>query len=121
MQLLHKLRESGIQLSLHENRIAVTGEMSNEQRRAINRSKPAIQRELRRESVLKRMDEDDQPRRYYVETDDKSHPDFVILALAIRDVGTCELSIPRPRYDGFKLIETLEGWEDRPDHHEHNN
>jgi hypothetical protein len=40
---------------------------------------------------------------------DDGDSEFVILSLAIRDVGTCELSIPRDRYDGFKLLELLEG------------
>ena len=109
MQLLHKLRESGIQLSLHENRIAVTGQMSNDQRREINQNKAAIQKDLRREAVLKMLAEDDRPRKCYWLTDDKADSDHVILALAIRDVGTCELSISKDRYDGFKLLDILEG------------
>ena len=43
---------------------------------------------------------------YSWRTDDED-PEFVVLALAIRDVGTCELSIPHERYDAFELIEIL--------------
>ncbi len=39
--------------------------------------------------------------------DDKAHPEFIVLLLAIRDVGTCELSIPREKYDAFEMLEVL--------------
>ena len=66
------------------------------------------ERQKRLEPVLKMMDEDDQRRKYYWLTDDKAHPDFVILVFAIRDVGTGELSIPREKYDPFLLMEILD-------------
>ncbi len=67
-----------------------------------------LQREARRQKVLQMMAEDDQPRKYYWATDDKAHPEFVILTLAIRDVGTCEMSIPKEKYDPFLLMEILD-------------
>ena len=66
------------------------------------------ERQKRLEPVLKMMAEDDQRRKYYWLTDDKAHPDFVILVFAIRDVGTGELSIPREKYDPFLLMEILD-------------
>jgi hypothetical protein len=38
----------------------------------------------------------------------ESEPDAVILAVAIRGKGTCELRIRRDRYDGFAVLELLE-------------
>ncbi len=40
--------------------------------------------------------------------DHESEPDAVILALAIRGKGTCELRIRRDRYDAFAVLELLE-------------
>ena len=34
--------------------------------------------------------------------------DPVIVALAIRDVGTCELAIPAANYDAFALLAVME-------------
>ena len=46
--------------------------------------------------------------RYAVVTDTETEPEAVILALAIRDIGTCELRIPRARFDPFLLLELVE-------------
>ncbi len=40
--------------------------------------------------------------------DHESEPDAVILALALRGKGTCELRIRRDRYDAFAVLELLE-------------
>lgn len=45
--------------------------------------------------------------RYAMETD-TSDPDAVILTLAIRGKGACELRIPKSRYDAFALLELIE-------------
>ncbi len=106
--MLDALQRSGLRLSLDEGRIAVTGHLTNEQRRTINKNKPVLKAELRRAAVLKMMAEDDQPRKYYWVTDDKAHPEFVFLTLAIRDIGTCEMSMPKEKYDPFLLMEILD-------------
>lgn len=46
--------------------------------------------------------------RYAMEAHDGIEPDAVILTLAIRGKGTCELHIPKSRYDGFALLELIE-------------
>lgn len=46
--------------------------------------------------------------RYAVATDTESDPDAVIVALAIRGRATCELLIPRDRYDGTLLLDLIE-------------
>ena len=37
----------------------------------------------------------------------QAEPDAVILALAIRGIGTCELRIPKAKYDGILLLEHI--------------
>jgi hypothetical protein len=46
--------------------------------------------------------------RYAVLTDAETEPEAVIVALAIRDVGTCELRIARKKWDGVLFLEMLE-------------
>ncbi len=46
--------------------------------------------------------------RYAVLTDTEAEPEAVILALAIRNRATCELRIPRDKYDPFLLLDLIE-------------
>ncbi len=46
--------------------------------------------------------------RYAVQSHDEVEPDSVILTVAIRGKGACELRIPKSRYDGFALLELIE-------------
>ena len=46
--------------------------------------------------------------RYAVLTDTEADPEAVILALAIRGVATCELRIPRAKYDPFLLLDLID-------------
>jgi len=46
--------------------------------------------------------------RYSLVTDTEADSEAVILALAIRDVGTCELRIPKAKYDPFLLLDLIE-------------
>lgn len=62
--------------------------------------------EARRQAVLKMLD--DAPGIRYAFTADDPDTDPVLAALAIRDVGTCELAIPQARYDGFALLSLIE-------------
>ncbi len=45
---------------------------------------------------------------YATEVYDDGESETVILSLAIRDKGACELRIPKSRYDAFKLLELIE-------------
>jgi hypothetical protein len=47
----------------------------------------------------------------YAVTVDGSGTDPVVMALAIRDKGTCEVLIPKDRYDPFAVLAMMEGWE----------
>jgi hypothetical protein len=57
--------------------------------------------------VQRILDQAPESVRYAYLTDDTAYPDFVVLVMAIRGVGTCELSIPREQYDAFKLLEII--------------
>ncbi len=46
--------------------------------------------------------------RYAMKTHTEIDPDAVILTLAIRGKGACELRIPKSRYDAFALLELIE-------------
>lgn len=63
--------------------------------------------EARRQRVLAMLRESPAAR-YAVVTDTESDPDAVIVALAIRGRATCELLIPRNRYDGTLLLDLIE-------------
>ena len=52
--------------------------------------------------------ESDPGLRVCVETHDNAEPEAVILTLAIRGKGACELRIPKSRYDGIALLELIE-------------
>ncbi len=111
--LIDELRNGGAEIHIvDDSYIEVTGNLTNPQREAIRAYKPELLsllgRERRRQRVLHMMAEDDQPRKYYWATDDKAHPEFVFLTLAIRDVGTCEMSMPKEKYDPFLLMEILD-------------
>lgn len=77
----------------------------------LRKYKPAIIEELKRRDRYARVWQmlEDQPsiRRAFV-TDTMSDRDNVILTLAIRGVGTCELEIPKRKYDPFLLLAIIE-------------
>ena len=41
-------------------------------------------------------------------SDDQTDPEYVIITLAIRGQATCDLRIPKDRYDGPKMLELIE-------------
>lgn len=45
---------------------------------------------------------------YAVLTDSESDPGAVIVVVAIRERATCELHIPRDKYDGLLLLDLIE-------------
>lgn len=117
--LLERLRVAGVTLEVGDGdklrAKGAEGAITPELRAAIAAHKaellealraPVAAREERRRQVLAML-ERDPGIRYGWLTDDKCHREHVIVALAIRDIGTCELSIERPRYDAFKLLEII--------------
>lgn len=79
--------------------------------RRLRKHKPAIIAELRREErrvrVLQMLEEKPEIKRAFL-TDTEADPDSVIIAFAIRDVGTCELLIPQSKYDPFAVLDVIE-------------
>jgi len=45
---------------------------------------------------------------YAMTSDDESEPSAVILTLGVRDKATCELRIPKDKYDGLALLPVIE-------------
>jgi hypothetical protein len=45
---------------------------------------------------------------YALTSDTEADPDAVIITLAIRDKATCELKIPKDRYDGLAILQIIE-------------
>ncbi len=63
--------------------------------------------EARRRRLLAMLDA--QPgARYAVLTDTQADPEAVIVALAIRGRATCELRVPREKWDGVLFLELLD-------------
>ncbi len=71
------------------------------------KSSEEIKREQRREKVLRILEENPRIQRAFV-TDTMSDRDNVILTLAIRGAGTCELEIPKRKYDPFIFLEIIQ-------------
>ncbi len=63
--------------------------------------------EKRRQKVLAMLAENPAAQRTFL-TDSETDPNNVIVALAIRHVGTCEMTIPRDRYDPFQMLTIFE-------------
>lgn len=85
--------------------------ITNELIERLRKHKPAIieelKREQRREKVLKMLEERPEIQRAFV-TDTENDRHNVILTLAIRNAGTCELLIPKHRYDPFIFLEIIQ-------------
>lgn len=64
------------------------------------------QSETRRQKVLALLDAKPGITRAMV-TDDETEPEFVILTVAIRGIGTADIRVPRISYDPFRLLELL--------------
>jgi len=77
----------------------------------LRKHKPAILEELKREErrlkVLAMLEENPDSQRAII-TDLDSDPDNVILTIAIRDVATFEMQVPKDKYDAFVLLELIE-------------
>jgi len=68
----------------------------------------ALARDIRRDRALELLQANpDVPRALY--TDTESDPNNVILAIAVRHVAVTEMTVPRVKYDPWKLITILDG------------
>jgi len=73
----------------------------------VRAAKPELLRELRRREALKMLDKHPHNSRAYV-VDADSDPDKVLVLLAIRGVGICDLEIPRDRWQPFVFMQFME-------------
>lgn len=118
IELLALIESRGARLELRAGRpvlsrhaVIVPAELDE-----LRRHRAELRRELRaraaaarRRRVLELLDAAPASTRYAYLTDDSADEHYVIIALAIRDVGSCELWIDRDRYDGFELLELIHG------------
>jgi hypothetical protein len=74
----------------------------------IRAAKPEILREIRRRQALKMLSDDPKLSRACV-VDPDSAPGQVVVMLAIRGIGTCDLEIPRDLWDPFLFMKHIEG------------
>lgn len=81
--------------------------LTPEQRETLKQYKPAILRELRRRQALRLLAENPEKNRAYI-VDPDSDPDRILVLLALRGVGSCDLEIPRDRWDPFLFMKFLE-------------
>jgi len=65
------------------------------------------QREARRQKVIAMLDAAPGTQRA-IYVDDASDPLNIIVAVAVRDLATCELLIPKAKYDPWRLLELIE-------------
>ena len=116
--LIGRLALAGVRLSLvgpdrlaAEPRDALTEEL----RTLIREHKPELiealapvsqGQELRRQRVLAKLKAEPDKKRVAIFGPDADR-DFVICTLAIRGVGTCELRIPRDRYDPWLILDAM--------------
>ena len=64
------------------------------------------QQEARRQKVIAMLEAaPDTKRAIYADTD--SDPHNVILAIAVRHIATCEMLIPKAKYDPWRLLELM--------------
>ena len=125
MTMLARLHEAGLHVHIDGDELVVRTpkSLTDNQLRFLRARKPEIVAELsrrvnqaaertrkhqeaRRQRVLDQLAADP-TLSYAYEIDAGSHPNFIIMAVAIRDVGSFELSINRERFDPFDILAFL--------------
>ena len=116
--LIGRLALAGVRLArIGEDRIAAEPReaLNDELRNLIRQNKAELLsalepldrgRELRRQRALAKLKAEPDKQRVAIFDPDFDR-DFVLCTLAIRDVGTCELRIPRDRYDPWLVLEAM--------------
>lgn len=108
--LLDELQAAGIEVRSAEGRLVVNSAsaLPDETRERIRAHKPGLlrhlDRERRRRSALRMLTG---PATRYAFISDTG-PEYVTLTVAIRDVGTFELTIDRNKWDGIRALELIE-------------
>jgi hypothetical protein len=68
---------------------------------------PAYDSQAKRREVLSMLAENPGITHAII-SDDETDPEYVIITLAIRGQATCDLRIPKARYDGLKVLDLIE-------------
>lgn len=113
MSAVNKILEAGFTLELlQEDKISVkpAAKLTQVQRDFIRKNKLEIihhlQREKRRLKVLTILAENPDMFRAFV-TEYDIDPDNVILTIAIRNIASLEIAIPKAEYDPFLLVDMI--------------
>lgn len=116
--LIFNLRESGFSINAENSRlqIAPAKELTDELKQTIRQRKVEILCALYQEEEAKTtrrdkavaMLEDNPGMHRAVYTDTHTDPNIVILTIAVRHAGICEMLIPKAKYDPWQLIAILE-------------
>ena len=118
-ELLGRLALAGVRLErIAADRLAAEPRdaLTDELRDLIRQHKPELLaalepvdrgRELRRQRALAKLRTEPDKQRVAI-FDSDFERDSVLCTLAIRDVGTCELQIPKNRYDPWLILDALE-------------
>ena len=113
IEIIEYLREQNFTVKVDGDYLELSPpeKITDELIQRLRKHKPAIIAELKREErrlkVLAILADNHGIQRSFL-TDTEADPDRVILTMAIRDVGTCELLIPRHKYDPFAVLEAIE-------------
>ncbi|MBX9895724.1 MAG: hypothetical protein K2Y09_11195 [Nitrosomonas sp.] len=113
-EIIEYLRDRDLTITLTDGdslELSPAEKITHELIERLRKHKPAIIQELKREQcrekVLRMLEENPKIQRAFV-TDIESDPDNVIMVLAIRNAGTCELLIPKCKYDPFTVLEIIQ-------------
>jgi hypothetical protein len=112
-ELITKLRNNGRSITVDGTFIDISpaDDLSPEFVQQLKLSKTEIltelQRETRQQKVLAMLKENpDMHRATYADT--HSDPYNVVLTIAVRNVATCEMLIPKDKYDSWQLLALTE-------------
>ncbi|MBX3640650.1 MAG: hypothetical protein KF888_09070 [Nitrosomonas sp.] len=112
-EILEYLREKNIEVKLVDDNyidLLPAGKITDELIQRLRQHKPAIiaelKREERRQKVLQMLEDNPGSKRAFI-TDTDSDRDNVIVAVAIRGTATCEIEIPKNKYDPFLFLELI--------------
>ncbi|MBS0300375.1 MAG: hypothetical protein JSR32_10730 [Proteobacteria bacterium] len=113
-EIIEYLRDRDLTITLTDGdslELSPVEKITHELIERLRKHKPLIieelKREQRREKVLKMLEERPEIQRAFV-TDTGSDRHNVILTLGIRNAGTCELLIPKHKYDPFAVLEIIQ-------------
>ena len=113
-EIIKYLRDRDLTVSLTDDEnleLSPAEKITHELIERLRKRKPAIieelRREQRREKVLKMLEERPEIQRAFV-IDTGSDRHNVILTLGIRNAGTCEMLIPKHKYDPFAVLEVIQ-------------